>query len=92
MKRSQSRSFWCITAVLTVIVGLLGYQIIDGLTRGVVVAFSRVGPSITYTLVEQPKQYWFNIIWLAGIEIFLIAVTLVTAWIAREMAKNERST
>nr|WP_314569229.1 hypothetical protein [uncultured Pseudomonas sp.] len=91
MKRSGSWSFWCITAVLTVIVGLLGYQIIDGLIRGVVVAFSRVGPSITYTLEGQSKQYWATIVGLAVVEFFLIALTFGTAWISREMAKIERS-
>ncbi|WP_242199219.1 MULTISPECIES: hypothetical protein [unclassified Pseudomonas] len=90
MKRSDSRSFWYITALLTVIVGLSGYQIIDGLIRGVVVSFSRVGPSITYTLAGQPKHYWFTLSWLAAIETFLIALTLFTAWVAREMGKNER--
>ena len=50
------------TAVMTFIVGLSGYQIIDGLIRGVIVAYSRVGPSTTYTLVAQPKQYWVTLI------------------------------
>ncbi len=92
MKRSNSRSFWCITAALTFIVGLSGYQIVDALIRGVVVAFSRVGPSASYTLLGEPKQYWTNLIWLAIFEVVFIALTLGTAWIAREMAKAERST
>lgn len=41
MKRSDSRPFWIMTAVMTFIVGLSGYQIIDGLIRGVIVAYSR---------------------------------------------------
>ena len=92
MKRSDSRSFWIMTAVMTLIVGLLGYQIIDGLIRGVVVSHSRVRPSITYTLVAQPKQYWAPLIWLAIVETFLIAVTLGNAWISREIDKTEKST
>ena len=92
MKRSDSRSFWIMTAVMTLIVGLLGYQIIDGLIRGVVVSHSRVRPSITYTLVAQPKQYWVTLIWLVIVEIFFIALTLGTAWLAREIAKTEKST
>ena len=91
MKRSYSRSFWCVTAALAVCTGLLGYQIVDGLIRGVIVAFSRVGPCATYTLLEQPKQYWMTLIWLAIVEIFLIAMTLGVAWISNEIAKNERS-
>ncbi|WPN96460.1 hypothetical protein [Pseudomonas sp. MUP55] len=90
MKRSDSRSFWCITAVLIVVVGLLGYQIVDGLIRGVIVAFSRVGPSTTYTLLEQPKQYWMTLGWLAIVEAFLIAMTLGVAWISSAISKNEK--
>lgn len=91
MKRSESWSFWCIAAVLTVVVGLLGYQIIDGVIRGVTVAFSRVGPSTTYTLVGQPKQYWLTLIGLAVVETFLIVLTLGIVWLARKIAKSERS-
>ena len=90
MRLSGSRSLWCITAVFIVMVGLQGYLIIDGLIRGVAVSYSRVGPSITYTLLGQPKLYWFTLIWSAIIEAVFIAMTFGMAWLARQMSKTER--
>ena len=90
MKRSDSFWFWCIAAVMIVIAGLQAYLIVDGLIRGVAVSHSRVGPSRTYTLVSQPKMYWFTIIWGVIVETMLIVMTLAAAWFAREIDKNER--
>ena len=90
MKRSDSFSLWCITAVLVVVVGLHGYLIVEGIIRGVAVSYSRLGPSTTYTLAGQPKMYWFTLIWNAMVEVLYIAMTVGAAWIAREWDKNER--
>lgn len=90
MRLSDSRSLWCITSALIFVVGLHGYLIVDGLIRGVAISYSRVGPSITYTLVGQPKLFWFTIIWNVVCEAVFITLTLGMAWAAREMSKNER--
>lgn len=88
MKFSDSWQLWFIAAFLAVMVGLLGYQIVDGLIRGVVVAFSRVGPSTAYSLVDQPKQYWLTLVGLAAVEIVLIVLTVGTAWMARKINRS----
>lgn len=91
MRLSETRSLWCTTAVLIVIVGLQGYLIVDGLVCGLTVSYSRVGPSITYTRLVQPKLYWFTIVRYTIFEAVFIAMTLGMAWGAREMSKNEHS-
>lgn len=91
MRRSDSFSFWCITAVMVVVAGLHGYLIVEQLLRGVAVSYSRVGPSTTYTLAGQPKMYWFTLIWNAMVEVLFIAIALGAAWVAREWDRNERS-
>lgn len=52
-------------------------------------AHNRVGPSITYTLVGQPKHYWFTIAWLVITEIILMVLTFCMAWITRQLHKNK---
>lgn len=89
MKCLDSRWYWCTVALLSLSTGLQGYLIIDGLTRGVIVAHNRVGPSITYTLVGQPKHYWFTIAWLVITEIILMVLTFCMAWITRQLHKNK---
>ncbi|MDU9042799.1 hypothetical protein NHG97_29340 [Pseudomonas corrugata] len=84
---SHQWQLWFIAVVLVVVVGLLGYQLVDGLIRGVVVAYSRVGPSTAYSLAVQPKQYWFTMGGLAIVEIALVLLTAGTVWLAKKITR-----
>lgn len=82
VKRSTSIQLWLIVCLLAGVVALLGYQLVDGLNRGVVVSSSRVGKAAVYSLENEPKLYWFTIAWLCVIETVLLILTLGTSWLA----------
>lgn len=88
MKRSTSIQLWLIVCLLAGVGALLGYQLVDGLNRGVVVSSSRVGKAAVYSLENEPRLYWFTIAWRCAIETVLIILTLGTAWLARKV--NDR--
>ena len=85
MKLSSRGQLWLIAALLAAVAGLMGYQLVDALRRGVVLAFSRVGHSTAYALADQPKQYCLTVVGLATIATTLIVLTAVTAHVARKL-------
>jgi len=83
----QSRiAFW-----LTVLVGVLiafliaasTYLIVHSLISGSITTWNRTGPRHTYTLAQQPRMFWFEIVSQCVGTLFLIAVGWIGLWIHR---------
>ncbi|WWL43952.1 hypothetical protein V5O39_21885 [Pseudomonas parakoreensis] len=83
----QSRiAFWLMILVgilITFLIAASTYLIIHSLMSGSITTWNRSGPRHTYTLAQQPRMFWFEIVSQCVGTLFLIAVGWIGLWIHR---------
>lgn len=83
----QSRiAFWLMILVGILVAFLIAastYLIIHSLLSGSITTWNRSGPRHTYTLAQQPRMFWFEIVSQCVGTLFLIAVGWIGLWIHR---------
>lgn len=98
--RESRVTFWLMNLaylLITCAAGLLAYAVIDGLIHGAISTMNRRRPDVVYTLAQQPRMYWFWIIWHSISALGLIALEAAAFWLhgsvlaARDKPKRKRT-
>lgn len=87
--RESRTVFWLMNLVYVLIIcsaALLIYAVIDGLIHGSISEMNRRAPNVTYKLAQQPKMYWFLIVWHSVKAIGLLAMAGAAFWLHRIVA------
>lgn len=75
--------FVLIGVFLLLLVGGLGFLLVDSVVQGQIVTGNRVGPRRIYTLATEPGRFWFEIVMHGLIALVLAALAVAAFWISR---------
>ncbi|MFJ7796932.1 hypothetical protein [Pseudomonas sp. NPDC096950] len=84
--RESRITLWLMNLVYLLIAcsaGLLGYAVVDGLIHGSISTMNRHGPVVIYKLAQQPRMYWFLIVWHSASALGLLALGAGAFWLHR---------
>ena len=84
--RPSRVTYWLtvlVALLITFAIGLSIWMLVDSWISGSITTNNR-GPRSTYTLAQQPQQFWFEFVWQSVGTVFLLAVGVFGVWIYRK--------
>lgn len=69
--------------VLLAATTLLGWTLVSAVLDGLIVTRNRAGPKLAYSLVQQPTQFYFELLWQGAGTLLLGALAVAALWIGR---------